>query len=264
MNIREEQQKKRALQQLEQSAQISTQTDPDTEVLNIAVRNEVNKIRAMQTNSARLEYKKSQFLPKFLPLAEQRQGKRYHHDLLFGFCLIYLCDVGDFEKAIPFCLQGVDSGRTLAPEFHRTPETFLADSLLSWAEQEHRAGRSAEPYFSRVFELILNEKINVHEIVQAKYFKQVAQALTLNKLGEPHPASVQEIERVEQAFVLATLAEARHRKIQIKSFIARCAMRISALNKSKLHQRGDESGNDITLNADLIIRLLNAPRSLKE
>lgn len=70
MNIRQEQQKMRALQQLQgATAPDMPALSPQAEIIHIAVHNEVQKIRAMPTRTARNEYKRLQFLPRYLPLA---------------------------------------------------------------------------------------------------------------------------------------------------------------------------------------------------
>lgn len=244
-------------------------TNASADAMHVVLANEVNKIKAMPQRSERNEYKRLQFLPKFLPLVEEyfNKGAHYQNDVI-GYCLIYLFDIGDFEQALTLASRAIADRQRLPEGFSRTIEHFATDSILTWAEIQSAHSQSVEPYFSQVLENIIT-KWGVHDIVFAKYLKLTAQMLLKprDNKNSVMPSLVNEPERLTLAIFLAGMAYEHHHKIGVKSMVERCEMRLNALKnvgivpaQNESHpQSGADKGEKLKAHLPTIRHLLQSP-----
>lgn len=199
--------------------------------LNLACLSEVSKIREMPLE-ARAEYKKAQFLPKFLPLVmafyEEHQA---FPRISGGYCLVYLLDAEDFERAIPLADQMLAVGAQLPPEFYRSPCQLVADELLEWTNRESFNGHSVQPYFNAVFSRIFSEGWEVGSIARGKWLKKAAQLLITDSTGEANTTNSDDPDRLQMVLQLAHSALVHHNKVNVHTLIRRTEMRLRALAK---------------------------------
>lgn len=223
-----------ALEQAQDKAlkgQIASVANVAYSSVEIVLHNELNKIKAMPTLAERTEYKRLQFLPKFLPLVEEyfKAGEHYQNDVI-GYCLMYLFDTGALAEGLALAEKAVKDGQSMPDGIHRTMPAFVADSILRWAEIETAKGESSEPYFGEYLPVVFNNRA-ISEIVQAKWLKFAAQLVLQARQhkGEVKTAFVNEYQRLELAVKLLHNASQLNFKIGVKSIIERIFMRLRAL-----------------------------------
>lgn len=208
------------------------------ESLMIVVKNELAKIKALPTFEQRAEYKRLHFLPKFLPLVEDHFTKQEHYQNdLIGYCVIYLFDVGDFEKAISLTDRAIANGQKMPEGILRNFAFFAADQIFDFTERATASGQTAEPYFSETMEKLTTGNWLVSEIVMAKWYKLTAKLLLLARElnGKVKTALVNEPRRLELAILAAMRANQYNHRIGVNSLIERCFMRLSALSQIDLY-----------------------------
>ncbi|KAA6209310.1 phage terminase small subunit [Avibacterium paragallinarum] len=204
------------------------------EVIDIALKNDVEKIRSLPSLADRAEYKRNHFFPKWLPLVDEyfAKGEIYQNDVI-AYCIIYSFDVGDLGSATRLARMAIAQNQAMPANFRSTLPTFVADQVLAWAERMAHQGQSVEPYFSDTFEAVATAW-KLHEIVTAKWYKFAATLFLRNAQGEVHAASVADIESLEMALFLAQKANEYNHKAGVNSMIDRIIMRLK-----KLHQSAD-------------------------
>lgn len=269
-NVREYQEQQRAVAAIESGqavdfTQNSANSTPTQTVLEIALQNDVNKIRTLPTLAERTSYKREVFLPKWQPYVESyfNEGERYQNPVI-GYCVIYLFDVGDIEQALTLAERAIKDGQAMPNGFNRTIPQFLADSVYRWAEVEQSAGRAIEPYFSQTLRKLCTE-YKIHEFVLAKWLKFTAQQLLKNHAGKVHSASVDDPKRLTLARDLCRMAFELNSRVGVISLIERILMRLNALAEMGVsiptdpHQRGEPAPSLSQIPFDEIARLLSTP-----
>lgn len=277
MGLREQQARMKAqshlAEQQEQIVQGGTRPTAthSQQIIDLALRNEIEKIRAMPTFADRNQYKRDHFLKKWLPFVEQHfeKGATYQNDVI-GYCLIYLFDVGQYSQALSLADRAIANGQRLPERFKSTIPTFVADQIFQWTEKTSAIGQSVEPYFSQVLDKVATQW-QLHEIITAKWLKQAAMLLIRNADGKAHAASYNEPERLWLAIQLCRRAYQLNHKAGIKNIVERCTMRLSKLAELGLEmpfepsQVAGLSPNPTEIDIKRVIALLNAqPLSLKE
>ncbi|WGE32546.1 terminase endonuclease subunit [Actinobacillus genomosp. 2] len=239
MGMREFQARMRALDEIKQSevgtpAQkaVVAKHGSDYSVLQIALKNDVNKIRALPTLEMRAEEKRSKFLPHWLPFVEDyfKKGEIYQNDIV-GYCIVYLFDVGNFDSALSLAEKAIKQGQSLPDGFASTLPHFVADQIYKWTDKTATAGQSVEPYFTQTLQNVAMSW-QLHEMVTAKWFKLAAALLLRNELGRVHAASVSDPMRLILAIQLCVRAFQLHHKVGVKNMVERCVMRLNALQQT--------------------------------
>lgn len=276
LNVREYQAQQRAVAEIENGqavglTQNSANTTTTQTVLEIALQNDVNKIRTLPTLADRANYKREVFLPKWLPYVENyfHEGNRYQNPVI-GYCVTYLFDIDNIEEALRLAEKAIADGQAMPDGFNRTMPKFIADSVLSWAEIECSAGRAIEPYFSQTLRKLCTDYA-IHEFVLAKWLKFTAQCLLRNRAGKAHSASVDDPKRLTIARDLCAIAFTLNHKVGVVSLIERINMRLNALAEmgASIPQNPPKGGELSTslsqIPFDEIARLLSTtPLTLKQ
>lgn len=220
-----------------QGEQVKLTAPSSYESLEIVLKTDLNKIRSLPSLAQRAEYKRLQFLPKFLPLVKEYQetGERYQNDVL-GYCLMYLFDVGDLEQGLQLAEFAIADGQKMPEGIVRSVAHFVADNVLEFTDKATSKGENAEPYFSETLEK-LTTAWNVSEIVMAKYYKTASKLLLLarEQNGQVKTAFVNEPRRLELAIYAAVIANAYNHRIGVNSQIERCFMRLNALIQGEVY-----------------------------
>lgn len=234
MGLREQQAQMRQLAEIEQQQAQALKGKPievsaaQSAVL-IALAQDVEKIRSMPNFEQRADYKRNQFLPKWLPFVEQHfaKGATEQNDVI-GYCLIYLFDVGDFEQGLALAEKAIANCQSLPDKFKRHIPAFVADFMLNWTEKTTASGQAVEPYFSQTLEKVTTEW-EISEITTALWLKQAAIQLSKNKTGKAHAASVGDPMRLILIIQLLRKAFSLNHKSGVTTLLNRCYMRLNAL-----------------------------------
>lgn len=237
MGMREFQAKMRLQQELAQAqaqntvAQVAETKGDQYDALEIALRNDIGIIRAIPTLEQRQEHKRNHFLPKWLPFVDAYLAKgKVYQNAYFIYCIIYLLDIGDFDKALNLADKAIAQNQPMPEGFKSNLPTFIANQMFSWADKTNAKGESVEPYFSMLFEKVASQW-QLHELLTANWYKFTAKLLLQGKDGETNAANIDDPERIIQAITLATKAWQLNPKAGVKSLIERCFMRLNALKK---------------------------------
>lgn len=269
MVMREFQARMKALEQVEQinkasqaeQVQIIQQQSGEYETLLIALQNDVNRIRALPTFEQRKEVKRQEFLPKWLPFVEQYLAdKQVYQNDYFIYCIIYLFDVGDFDRALALAEQAIEQNQAMPDRFSSNLPTFVADQIYKWADKTAAVGLSVEPYFSQTLQNVATQW-NLHEVVTAKWLKMAAELLLRNRnKGIVNASGVIDYERLILAIQLCNKAFQLNPKIGVKTMIERCVMRLNALRKKdkRIPPVAGLSFENEAINFDLIIEKLRS------
>ena len=103
------------------------------------------------TAEARQALKRDELLPKYLDYVQRyRESGLNHPNPVLMQVLVWLFDTVQFEAGIELADFAIGQGQQLPERFKRDVQTFVADELIDWAEAEHKAGRSPEPYVSQL------------------------------------------------------------------------------------------------------------------
>ena len=198
----------------------------------IALKTDVDKIRAMPSLAERNDYKRDHFLPKWLPYVDSyiQNGENYPN-LTLAYCLVYCFDVGAFEKALALTEVAIKQQQALPDNFSSSPAAFASSFILEWAERCAQVGQSFEPYFSQILRKVVTEW-TLHEVIQAKWLKFTAQALITTADGKVLPAQIYEPHRLMLAQCLLERAFTLNPKSGVKSLLERIQMRLKALKSN--------------------------------
>lgn len=241
--MREFQAQMRALQEIEQSngdtatkQAVVAKHGSDYSVLQIALVNDVNRIRALPTLELRAEEKRNVFLPHWLPFVDDyfNKGEVYQNDIL-GYCIVYLFDIGDFDRALSLAEKAITQNQSLPDDFRSTLPTFVADQIYKWTDKTATAGQSVEPYFTQTLQNVAT-KWKLHEIKVAQWLKLAAALLLRNEVGRVHAASVYDPLKLIMAIQLCVRAFQLHHKVGVKNMVERCIMRLNALQQAGEYQ----------------------------
>ncbi|MFY1028143.1 terminase endonuclease subunit [Actinobacillus seminis] len=248
MGMREFQQRHNALQAVSQVAPshavkkaVVAQYGSDYSVLEIALKNDVNVIRALPTLELRAEMKRDKFLPHWLPFVDEyfTKGVNYQNDIV-GYCIVYLFDVGDFERALSLADKAIAQGQSLPERFNSTLPHFVADQVYKWAEKQAGVGLSVEPYFTQTFKNVA-KVWQLHEIVVAKWLKLAAALLLRTKDGQVQASGIDDPEKIILAINLCNRAYQLNYKAGVKTLIERSLMRLNALEQAGIYHPNEFS-----------------------
>ena len=200
-------------QKLKQSLAVGT-----TESMHLlikALETDVEQVRSLPLIADRVEHKRNVLLPKWVPTVEAylASGQVYANPVL-AWCVIWLFDQ---QQATPERL------RSNFP-------TFVADTMLAWAEESAGRGESIEPYFSRTFENVAT-RWRLHEQVTAKWYKFAGLQLLRGEDGQKTAAGVDDVETLQKADQLLATAEQYYLKIGVKTQRQTIAARIRKLTQ---------------------------------
>lgn len=195
-----------------------------------AIERDVKRLRELPTTADRIEMKKRELLPAYLPTAERylSEGEVYRNPI-FAYCTIWLFDVGAFDKGLDWADIAIEQGQLTPDNFRSNFPAFVADTILAWSHLENEAGNSIEPYFSRTFKNV-TEKWRIHEKIRAKYYKFAALNLLRSDLNaEAKASAIDCVDTLEQAAAYMEKARQLNINVGVDTHLKRIAMRIRAL-----------------------------------
>lgn len=137
-----------------------------------SVQEDCKRISELNSREARNRLKQGELIEKYAGYIQAyiESGLNHPNEVLTTY-IVWLFDVHSIELGLKLALFAIEQKQAMPARYNRDLTTFVADELFDWAEVLMREGHSAEPYFGQVFELISTGLWNVHEAVQAKYWK---------------------------------------------------------------------------------------------
>ncbi|MGP3790284.1 phage terminase small subunit [Pseudomonas sp. B392_1p] len=140
-------------------------------LMEAALAGDLERISAINSRELRQQLKRDELLPKYLDYVQRYRdsGLNYPNPVLMQV-LVWLFDTVQFEAGLELALFAMGQGQKLPERFTRDVPTFVADAVIEWAEAEHKAGRSPEPYVSNLLPLVDGEW-ELFERIPARYHK---------------------------------------------------------------------------------------------
>jgi tetratricopeptide (TPR) repeat protein len=132
---------------------------------------DLERISAINSREARQQLKRDELLPKYLDYVQRyRESGLKHPNPVLMQVLVWLFDTVQFEAGLELATFAMGQGQELPERFKRDVPTFVADEVIEWAEAEHKANRSPEPYVSNLMPLVDGEW-ELFERIPARYHK---------------------------------------------------------------------------------------------
>ncbi|WP_038888259.1 phage terminase small subunit [Cronobacter dublinensis] len=196
-----------------------------------ALNNDVAYVRSLPTIADREAYKRDVLLPKWVPTVESYlSGGQVYANPVFAWCVVWLFDAGDFEKALAWADIAIEQQQPTPEEIRSHFPAFVADTVLSWAEATAAAGESVEPYFSQTFEKV-TQCWRLHEQITAKWFKFAGLMMLRDDEGQPRATALDDVETLEKADALLASAEKLYKRVGVGTMRAQIGARIRSLTK---------------------------------
>lgn len=196
------------------------------------LKRDVDRLRSLPaSNAERVDMKRDELLPRWLPSVESYlAGDKVFDNPAFAYCVIWLIDTGEMEKALDWADIAIEQGQRTPENFKSTFPAFIADSVMEWAINEAEAGHSIEPYFTRTFNNV-RDKWRLHEDIKAKWFKFAGLYLLRDENGKPRATAVEDVETLEIADQLLAQAEKFNRNAGVKTMRVKITARIRSLTE---------------------------------
>ena len=119
----------------------------------------------------RQRLKRDELLPKYLDYVQRyRDSGLNHPNPVLMQVMVWLFDTEQFEASLELADFAMRQGQAMPERFRRDIPTFVADAMIDWAEAEHDAKRSPEPYLSQLLPRVDGEW-QLFERIPARYHK---------------------------------------------------------------------------------------------
>ncbi|MEH4220818.1 phage terminase small subunit [Klebsiella aerogenes] len=216
-------------QRLKQSQAVDS--SESMHILIAELEKDVAQARSIQFIPDRVAFKRDVLLPRWMPTVEAylASGQVYANPVL-AWCVIWLFDVGDLDKALDWADIAISQQQATPDRLRSNFPTFVADTMLAWAEESAGRGESIEPYFSRTFDRVANTW-RLHEQVTAKWFKFAGLELLRGEDGQKTAAGVDDVATLEKADQLLAIAERHYFRVGVKTARQTIAARLRKLTQ---------------------------------
>lgn len=130
----------------------------------------LSDIKALTTKQ---DLKRNELLPKYQEYIDRylASGLVYPNRVMV-MVMVWLFDTAQFDDALALADIAIEQGQVMPEGFKRDIPTFVADAVCAWAYDEHKSGRSPEPYLSELLPRVDGEW-DVPEQIPAKYHKLI-------------------------------------------------------------------------------------------
>lgn len=137
----------------------------------IELNKDLERVSAITNHKNRAPLKEK-LVAKYADACEEfmASGKDYCN-VLFVWVTVWLFDIGRIEQFIAYARHCIATGQSTPDKFKTTFSTFLADQIYQFAYAEFKAGHSSDPYFSMIFDDVVNGVLDVPQPVLVKYWK---------------------------------------------------------------------------------------------
>lgn len=136
-----------------------------------ALAEDTARLSDINSMDQRQQLKRDELLPKYQDyVTRYRESALNHPNPVLMQVLVWLFDTEQFEAGLELAEFAMAQGQEMPERFRRDIPTFVGDTLVEWAEAEHKAGRSPEPYLSQLLPKVDGEW-RLYERIPARYHK---------------------------------------------------------------------------------------------
>ncbi|WP_295894108.1 phage terminase small subunit [uncultured Vibrio sp.] len=187
-------------------------------------------LKQFEAIAQKVKHKRDVLIPKYQPLVEAylESGETYQNPI-FSDLIVWLFDVEEFETALAWCEKAMKDEIPTPEAFKCAWPTFVARSVLEWAEKQQKNGHSFEPYFEIVDAKLSAEEWIVPEKLYAQWLKFAAYALITNDEGKVKPSHIGSVEDLQKAQALMEKADSIYAKAQVGTKLGEVKARLKAL-----------------------------------
>ena len=198
-----------------------------------ALKDDVEMARAQPTNADREAFKRDVLIPRWQPTVDAylASGNEYSNPV-FSWFVIWLFDAGYLDKALELADVAIEQHQATPDNIRSNFPTFVADTVMAWAEDTAAMGESVEPYFSQTFEKV-TQRWRLHEEITAKWYKFAGLMLLRDDNGQPRATAVDDPQTLEKADALLDSAERLYKKVGVTTQRAQIAARLRSLAKEQ-------------------------------
>ncbi|WP_031518813.1 phage terminase small subunit [Siccibacter colletis] len=198
-----------------------------------ALKTDVEMARALPTNAEREAFKRDVLIPRWQPTVDAylASGNEYGNPV-FSWFVVWLFDAGYLDKALELADVAIEQHQATPDNIRSNFPTFVADTVMAWAEDTAAMGESVEPYFSLTFEKV-TQRWRLHEEITAKWYKFAGLMLLRDDNGQPRATAVDDPETLEKADALLASAERLYKKVGVTTQRAQIAARLRSLAKEQ-------------------------------
>ncbi|KAB2524862.1 terminase [Pseudomonas koreensis] len=140
-------------------------------LMTTALAEDCARLSDLNSLADRQRLKRDELLPKYLDYVQRyRDSGLNHRNPVLMQVLVWLFDTEQFEQALALADFAMQQGQVMPERFKRDIPTFLADAIIEWAEAEHEAKRSPEPYLTLLLPRVDGEW-QLYERIPARYHK---------------------------------------------------------------------------------------------
>jgi tetratricopeptide (TPR) repeat protein len=144
---------------------------------------DLERLSALNNQASKQALKREELLPKYQDFIQRyvESGLVMPNRVLVQV-IVWLFDTEQFEDGLELADFAIAQGQEMPERFKRRDiQTFVADAVLEWADAEHKAQRSPEPYLSDLLPRVDGEW-TLTEQIPAKYHKLIGiRALEANE-----------------------------------------------------------------------------------
>ncbi|MCP3945184.1 MAG: terminase [Desulfobacteraceae bacterium] len=132
------------------------------------LKKDLASLKMIQSIKQKENEKATHLVPKYMPVVASLKASGSSHFLL-GQILVWLFDIKDIHEAMELAVYCIEKKVAMPERFKRKLPTYLCDTILDWAENEHEAGRTPEPYFRQIYDLA--KDWDIPDQVRARLFR---------------------------------------------------------------------------------------------
>ena len=231
MRFREQQQRRRQLQALNQpeAATAATASPDSLHIQLIALEQDVEHLRALAPKRDRIAMKRDVLLPKWQPIAQRYlDGGKVFQNPVFSYCVVWLFDTDELGKALEWADIAIAQGQKTPDNIKRDFAHFTADQVLEWAQTVAPQGQSVEPYFTDTFTRV-KEQWRLNEELTAKYYKFAGLLKLRDNQGKPMVTVINDPAVLREADSLLEQADSFYKGVGVGTMRKQLAARLRKL-----------------------------------
>lgn len=140
-------------------------------LMTTALAEDCARLSDLNAMADRQRLKRDELLPKYLDYVQRyRDSGLNHPNPVLMQVLVWLFDTEQFEPALELADFSMTQQQAMPERFKRDIPTFVADTVIDWADVEYKAKRSPEPYLSQLLPRVDGEW-QLFERIPARYHK---------------------------------------------------------------------------------------------
>lgn len=137
----------------------------ENDVILAALAQDLDALKGLTAIEDKLALKK-ELLPKWKEVVDRyRESGAQHPFEPLVRLVIWLIDLGQIDQALDYATFAIAQKQFMPDGFKRDLPTYVTEEIQKWAEDQYKAGASAEPFFSQVIERVESGAWPVPQII---------------------------------------------------------------------------------------------------